>query len=202
MPTRMMKDLFTGEIKFIDENDIPGRFGISFNRLRELVECNPEEGWVRWKVDRYNNWGYLKAKAGNELPTHHTNVGGHQIYTQHIIWAFAHNGAWTQNELDHIDRNRTNNRISNLREATPSQNCMNRIYSTNTSGVPGVSYDKRYSKWVAYIKINHKRIQLGYFTDFDDACQARWDAEDQYFGEYAARHSRPRVPMKDLFSCE
>jgi hypothetical protein len=64
MPTRIMKDLFTGEIKFIDENDIPGRFGISFNRLRELIECNPEEGWAKRKFDS-NSGG--QGKAGDLL---------------------------------------------------------------------------------------------------------------------------------------
>jgi HNH endonuclease len=200
MPTRMMKDLFTGEIKFIDENDIPGRFGISFNRLRELVECNPEEGLAKWRVNRYNNWGHLVAEVGNALPTNHTCVDGHQIYMSYIMWAFAHNGEWATNELDHIDRNRKNNKISNLRVATSSQNCMNRSYSKNTSGVPGVYWHINRKRWQARIKVNHKSFFLGTFIDFEDARQARYDAEDRYFGEFAARHSRPRVPMKNLFA--
>jgi len=59
---------------------------------------------------------------------------------------------------------------------------------------------KRKEMWNAYIFPNGTKINLGYFTDFEEARQARYDAEDKCFGEFAAHHSRPRVPMKDLFS--
>ena len=109
MPTRMMKDLFTGEIKFIDENDIPGRFGISFNRLRELLEVNVEEGWAKRKYDTW--WrGRFLAKAGDLLPTPLTCIDRHNIRTHHIIWVFHTNGVWAEGEIDHKDGNNKNNK--------------------------------------------------------------------------------------------
>jgi HNH endonuclease len=167
--------------------------------LRELVECNPELGLVIRKHDtytgRYHN--LLVGKAGDLI---HGCVDGIMIPNYHIVWVFATNGVWSKDKLDHKDGNTKNNKKSNLREATTSQNGMNkRFLSTNTSGVTGVCWDSYYSKWTAYVKINGKNKNLGRFTDFDKACQVRWDAEDEYFGEVARRHNRPRAPMKSLF---
>jgi HNH endonuclease len=202
MPTRMMKDLFSGEIKFIDENDIPGPFGISFNRLRELVECNPEEGWAKRKFNSYAGNGSLTARKGDLLSSPLGSINGCHIYLYHVIWVFHTNGKWAKNELDHIDRNRRNNKVSNLREATRSENQMNkRCQDNNKSGITGVFWHGLYRKWAARIKINSFTIYLGDFDNIEDARQARYDAEDKYFGEFAARHSRPpKTPMKDLFS--
>jgi hypothetical protein len=58
------KNLFTGEIYHVDQDDIPSRFGISFNRLKELIECHPEEGWAKRKYN--SNTG--PGKAGDFLP--------------------------------------------------------------------------------------------------------------------------------------
>jgi HNH endonuclease len=201
MPTRMMKDLFTGEIKFIDENDIPGRFGISFNKLRELLEVNVEEGWAKRKFDSWFG-NTLAAKAGDLLPWH-TKINGIDLLLYHIIWVFARNGKWAENEIDHKDGNDRNNKIFNLRDGTQSQNLMNqKMRSNNTSGVTGVYWNEKKQRWGAYItsKEHGKRKNLGHFADFEKACQVRWDAEDQYHGEFARRHSRPRLPIKDLFS--
>jgi hypothetical protein len=207
MPTRIMKDLFTGEIKFIDEDDIPGRFGISFNRLRELVECNPHEGWAKWKVDRmcgkYSS--VVATKAGDFLPDSpsHATVDGHRIYLYHIIWVFYTVGRWAVGEIDHKNGNRKNNKCINLRDVTPSQSIMNRsLAENNISGITGVYWDSYIRKWRAQLRKNKKVMLNRTFVNFEDALQARWDAEDKYFGEFARRHSRPRVPMKDLFSAQ
>jgi HNH endonuclease len=200
MPTRMMKDLFTGEIKFIDENDIPGRFGISFNKLREFVDYNPEEGWAKWKVDRYDAAKKLWARVGDLVP-YKTSINGCHIRLSHIIFVFYTNGMWAKNIVDHKDGSHDNNKIANLREADKLQNLINsKMRKHNTSGITGVDWRTGVNKWRASIRVNNKLLHLGHFDDINDARQARWDAEDKYFGEFAARHSRPRVPMKDLFS--
>lgn len=91
-------------------------------------------------------------------------------------------------EIDHIDRNRLNNRKSNFRYVSRSQNCQNIGFrSNNTSGVIGVSWNKRKQKWQAYIKnaeISNKRIHLGYFDDLEEAKRCRIEAEYKYFGEH------------------
>lgn len=94
--------------------------------------------------------------------------------------------------VDHIHAERKyDNRKENLRLATPFQNQHNvGTQKNNTSGVTGVSWNKRRKKWVARIMVNHKRICLGSFEEFDDAVKARKEAEDKYFGEFSYNNSQ------------
>ena len=88
--------------------------------------------------------------------------------------------------VDHIDRNRTNNKLSNLRWATDSENGQNASKrSDNTSGVSGVSFHKKANKWRARIRLNSGEKHLGYFVEIEDAIKVRKDAEALYFGEFA-----------------
>lgn len=89
-------------------------------------------------------------------------------------------------DLDHRDRNKLNNSLSNLRPASRSQNVINgsrRMH--NTSGVAGVAFHKRIGKWQAYITQDGKRQHLGYFKNFEDAVAIRKAVMVDCFGEYA-----------------
>jgi hypothetical protein len=93
-------------------------------------------------------------------------------------------------EPDHIFHINYDNRKSQLRLATSSQNKMNtKIRSDNKSGIKGVCWCKEKNCWIAYIGINHKSIKLGYFKDIDDAAKVRKEAEEKYFGEYSYNNS-------------
>ena len=88
--------------------------------------------------------------------------------------------------VDHIDGDGLNNRRSNLRPATPSQNNANRRKSRqNTSGFKGVSYYHRTSRWRAYVGVDGKAIHLGYFDTAIDAARAYDAAALEHFGEFA-----------------
>ena len=88
--------------------------------------------------------------------------------------------------IDHINGNPKDNRKRNLRIVTQSQNSMNAsISKSNKSGVKGVSWSKSKKKWYATIGVNNKTINLGTYELFDDAVNARIDAEGKYFGEYS-----------------
>lgn len=93
--------------------------------------------------------------------------------------------------IDHADRNKSNNRKHNLRQATVSQNGMNSKLRKNNSGITGVRLDKRCNKWRATIMLNKKSIWLGEYADKDDAIKARLLAETKYFGDFA--------PQRHLF---
>lgn len=93
---------------------------------------------------------------------------------------------------DHKNRNTFDNRKSNLRKATFSQNARNKsVQKNNTSGVTGVSYDKNCSRWRAYIQDNNQRKYVGCFSNKEDAIIARLKAEKERYGEFA--------PQKYLF---
>ena len=77
------------------------------------------------------------------------------------------------------------NRKSNLRIATPSQNEQNKkLQSNNKSGYPGISWDKHNQKWQVYIDVNRQRIFLGRYISFEDALIKRKKAEQQYFKDF------------------
>jgi hypothetical protein len=117
-------------------------------------------------------YGYIRVGVGGEL-----------FLAHRLAWFYVH-GEWPS-EIDHIDRNRANNAISNLRSVTTSQNRQNSGLSRrSTSGVSGVSWDKRRGKWKAHIGIGYKKFQVRYDTKAE-AIAARKAAEAKYFGEFA-----------------
>lgn len=86
--------------------------------------------------------------------------------------------------IDHINRDRLDNRRSNLRVVDYSLNGFNKgKQSNNTSGHVGVSWEKKRNKWETHIKVNGKKKFLGYFDDIDDAIKVRKEAEVEYYGE-------------------
>lgn len=92
--------------------------------------------------------------------------------------------------VDHINKNRADNRKQNLRCCARAENDRNRsIYSTNTSGVTGVYFDKQRNKWVASISFDKKRILIGRFVTKEDAVQARLEKETELFKEFAPQRA-------------
>lgn len=90
-------------------------------------------------------------------------------------------GYWPENDIDHINRVKTDNRWSNLREVSKSCNMRNRsLLKNNKSGITGVRWRCKHKKWIAQAKIGHKHIHLGNFSTKLEAAKARWDAEVEY----------------------
>ena len=89
-------------------------------------------------------------------------------------------------QIDHIDGNGLNNQRHNLRFVTAAQNAANtNPYRTNTSGYKGVMWRKYLNKWEVRIKVNGKRISLGYYTDKEAAARAYDAAAKEHFGDFA-----------------
>lgn len=106
-----------------------------------------------------NNNGYFCIRISTQK-----KVGLHVA-----IWAF-HNKRWPKEEIDHIDRDRTNNKIGNLREATRLENAQNNgMPKVNTSGVQHVSWSKAQKKWRVDFKVNGKQFHLGFFKTKEEA---------------------------------
>ena len=90
-----------------------------------------------------------------------------------------------EQKIDHINHCLVDNRKSNLRIVTTSQNGMNRTTSKNNkSGITGVCYNKQYDKYIATIKCNWKNIFIGGYKDFTKASLARLEAEEKYYGDF------------------
>ena len=162
-----------------------------------IVKQSVGTGILIWKarpVHHFTSAGYQKATnkkcAGKEAGS--INDLGYRRVTfkwndkkshwlQHrIVWA-VHYGQWPTKNIDHIDGNKANNAIKNLREVTHQKNMKNRgIQKNNTSGHIGVGWDKFTSKWVAQIQNNGNRILLGRYINIEDAIAARQAAEVEY----------------------
>lgn len=141
----------------------------------------------------------VRKSTGNEMLTKH-NTGylvavfeGKQRSVHHLVWA-RYYGKWPK-IIDHINGIKDDNRISNLREATKSQNCHNTSMSkNNTSGIKGLSFGKDYrcpshpGFWYASIMLNNKRIKKTFpFTDVGKKQAIKWlkSQRQKLHGEYA-----------------
>ena len=125
----------------------------------------------------YDQKGYVVARGKN---------GENAVYLHVIVMSPVPDGMVVDHKK-HPPRNekKVDNRKSNLEIKTASQNNINSsMYLNNTSGTKGVSWNKRFQKWMAYIQVDKKRMHLGYFDNKNDAIRARKKAEIKYFGEY------------------
>jgi hypothetical protein len=87
--------------------------------------------------------------------------------------------------VDHINRNKLDNRRCNLRYVTYSQNNMNSsMQKNNTSGYRGVCWHKKAKKWACFIKLNKKRIHIGLFSNIEEAARAYKNKATELFGDY------------------
>ncbi len=156
--------------------------------LRSVLDYDPETGIFTWKVGSAN-----QVKAGDVAGC--PDGGGYlriklqrRHYQAHRLAWLHTSGVWPKDQLDHINRIRTDNRVSNLREATNKQNQQNAgKRSDNKSGHPGVSWYKQNYKWVAKIAHNRKQIHLGYFATLEEALSARKAAEKLYWSDTQAQ---------------
>ena len=137
-----------------------------------------EDGKLFWRISPNN-----RAPVGAEVGTLRSD-GYRQVkfrgtrYLTHRLIVLYHHGYLPENQIDHINRVRDDNRIENLREVTRSCNMRNSgLQTNNTSGIKGVCWDKRRKKWYARIKVKSKKRNLGYHTTKLEAACHRLAAE-------------------------
>ncbi len=108
---------------------------------------------------------------------------GKDYKVHRIIWDLLHPDDLLKagEEIDHIDHDKTNNRQCNLRKVNRVGNGRNMPRNgNNTSGKTGVTFSTEKGKWVAQIKVNYRKIHLGYFSDKNEAIAVRTAAEQKY----------------------
>jgi hypothetical protein len=111
-------------------------------------------------------------------------IGGRQYLEHRLAW-FHETGDWPPHSVDHIDRDRSNNRIANLRPATQSQNGANsKLRADSTSGLKGVTWDKANNKWVAHVMVGRRAKKLGRFKTKEEAHAVYLKAAAEIFGEF------------------
>lgn len=138
-------------------------------RIIDLLDYKEETGDLIWKK-RMSSRVPAGAKAGTITKDGYraTKIDGHWIYAHRVIWIYMY-GSLPPEYIDHIDGNKDNNRLLNLRAVTNQENQHNqKITGRKTaSGVLGVSFHKKANRWQAAIRIGGEMVYLGLFKTID-----------------------------------
>lgn len=158
---------------------------VTQERLKELFEYLPETGQLRRLVTRSH-----LAKAGVIVGTVdgkgylHVNLDKRFYRIHRLVWLYVHGEQ--PDQLDHIDGDRKNNRVENLRPCTCQTNAGNAgLANHNTSGFRGVSMNAKSGKWAAQIKIFGEQTYLGRYDTPEEAARVYDAAAIEHFGEFA-----------------
>jgi hypothetical protein len=184
--------------------------------LRELLRCDAENGLLYWAERRVEFFNATQSRsadhacaiwnnrfagrqaffARNKGGYHVGKILGRQYQAHRVIWAL-HHGCWPAQEIDHINRCASDNRIVNLREASHSQNMANRRMRVKqwSSGYTGVYWRESGRKWRAQIGINGRLKCLGHFECKFDAARAYDNAAREHYGDFATLNIQPGASL-------
>ena len=135
--------------------------------IMSRLSYDPETGVFRWKTHRCSN--LVGAIAGCRSGAGYVRIYvNDRSYKAHrLAWLIAY-GCWPQGDIDHINMDKGDNRICNLRDVNRSENMQNRrVANANnlSCGLLGVTWSKQHNRFAASIHINGKRLHLGLFDD-------------------------------------
>ena len=156
----------------------------SYEELSARFRYLPESGQFHRRKDGRliqgkKKKGYLHMRHGNKT-----------LRAHRIAWLLT-TGEWPKGQIDHINGDKADNRIENLRVVTAQENNRNTpLRKNNRSGRTGVFWYPRYNRWLAKIAVGGKNKHLGYFDSYDEACVAR-EAAERELG-FHKNHGRKR----------
>ena len=147
--------------------------------LQSLLRYDADTGAFEWKqmrsgIKNFPLAGSVHKKYGYLV----IGIDQKRYQAHRLAWLYMH-GVMPPDLIDHIDGDRLNNRIANLRLATMSENLQNRKgpAANNKLGFIGASFDKRDGRWTAWIKANGKSVYLGRYATGEEASQAYLNAK-------------------------
>lgn len=161
---------------------------LTAERARELLDYDPDTGVLTWRTDRRGG-AYAGDVAGSLKPTVQGQryltvmIDGRRYLAHRIAWLIQ-TGSFPEHQIDHVNMDGTDNRWSNLRKATGSQNQANRrAPRSNTTGYKGVVRSGQ--RFCAQVYANGKRYHLGTFDTLEEAHQAYKEGVTKHHGKFA-----------------
>lgn len=154
------------------------------HQLLEFLHYSPDSGYFTWRVRR-GRMAYPGAKAGTLSSCGYYQIGllGSRNMLHRLAWFYVY-GEMPEHEIDHINGNRSDNRISNLRAATRNENNHNcTVRKDSTTGVKGVSVHR--GRYIARVRVNGKRCHIGCFGTIDEAALAVQKARLELHGDFS-----------------
>lgn len=143
---------------------------ITLDRLKQILHYDPETGVWTWLIKPSRRLAQGSVAGTIKQDGYRQIIFAGQHYYSAVLAWFYMTGEWPTNLVDHENRNRSDDRWLNLREATYSDNGANRkMQSNNTSGYRGVSWDQVSGKWD--VRVN--RIHIGFYSDLAEAVSVR-----------------------------
>jgi HNH endonuclease len=158
------------------------------NMIRNMFNYNPESGVLSWKIKPTRGGVKIGDASGCLHSSGYllTRCNGTALKTHRIIWAHFYGEDPKEKNIDHINGDRSDNRIANLRAADLFQNARNRAISKrNKTGFHGVSLFKN-NLYRAVIFANNKQVHLGTFTSPEFAAEKYISAAEKLFGEFSS----------------
>lgn len=152
---------------------------IDQKQLKELLDYNPETGAFTWKI-KHSRKTVIGKQAGSISHGYVLiRINGILYRAHRLAWLYMH-GVWPSKNIDHINRQRHDNKFVNLRDVGQSENMHNAGMRSDSWCYPGVDLHKVSQRWRSRITVAGKVHALGYFTTMQDAISARKDAEEKF----------------------
>jgi len=149
--------------------------------LKEVLFYDSETGIFTWKKHTYKNRIGVVAGGVNSLGYINIVVNKKSLLVHRLAWLYIF-GNFPKETIDHINMNKSDNRLCNLREASSSQNAMNRHHRLGPTGRRGVA--QRGDKYAAYLMKNKEHIYIGTYDTIDEAGEAYDKKAVEVFGEF------------------
>jgi hypothetical protein len=158
---------------------------ITQEELKEFLNYDPNTGIFKWKkIGHTSNKKIGDIAGGLCLGYVVIKLKDKQYKAHRLAWLYIY-GKWPKDQIDHINGNKSDNKINNLREVNQSQNNFNRkLQKNNTTGVKGVTFNKAVKKWQVSFKINKNPMYFGVFENFEFACLIADEVREKYHKQF------------------
>ena len=154
--------------------------GLTQEALKSQLEYNPDDGHFTRKTSFFRTRVGERAGSIDEMGYVKISVNNVRHRAHRLVWLYM-TGSWPSEQIDHINRCRSDNRFANLRDVTSADNRRNSgLRIDNSSGVKGVYWSDRDKTWSAEIKIHGKKHRLGTYKEKEEAISARVSAEERF----------------------